>query len=79
MVPGGFTEPSVADEQALLDAELRDGISRNDLIEGMERLSRFCEGGTTYTWKNGTEALVVGTMARSARTYRGICLLLRAL
>jgi hypothetical protein len=44
----------------------------------MERLSQFCGDGTTYQWRNGTEALVVGTVARSARTYRSICLLLRA-
>lgn len=77
MIQGGFNEPSIAEDEAFLDQELREGISRNDLIEGMESLHPFVGAGTGYTWEHGTEVLVCATIARSARTYKGICALLR--
>lgn len=74
---GQFQEPSQQDKDAFLAEEVGEGLSREDLIEAMEELLVFV-GESTYQWENSYYALVYATMARSARTYEGICLLLRA-
>jgi len=74
---GQFQEPSQQDKDAFLAEEVGEGLSREDLIEAMEELLVFVRE-STYQWENSYYALVYATMARSARTYEGICLLLRA-
>jgi hypothetical protein len=74
---GFFFEPSGEDRDGYLDQELANGVTRRDLIEAMEKLLLFTRGAT-FKWENEYYALVYATVARSARTFKGVCMLLEA-
>jgi hypothetical protein len=77
-MPGGvFRERDEGDHGKYLSDELAHGTSREQLIEGMERLLMFTKDGV-YRWTDDYGALIYATVVRSARTYAGICMLLRA-
>ena len=71
-----FKERDESDQERYLEEEVANGISREQLIEGMERLRMFTREGT-YEWKDNHRALIYATVVRSARTFKGICTLLR--
>lgn len=75
-VPGGFGERSEEEIDAYLEGEFDEGVTREDLIEGMERLMAFTRQAA-FQWENDYYALIYATVVRSTRTYSGICLLLR--
>lgn len=72
-----FFEASGENADDYLHQELADGVTRRDMIEAMEGLLLFTRGAT-FKWENEYYALVYATVARSARTFKGICMLLRA-
>jgi hypothetical protein len=74
---GTFQERNPEEVDAYLEEELGEGVSRRELIEGMERLLHFTKQAS-FQWENNFYALIYGTVARSSRTYEGICILLRA-
>jgi hypothetical protein len=74
---GEFRERNLEEVDAYLGEELGEGVSRRELIEGMERLLHFTEQAR-FEWENNFYALIYATIVRSARTYEGICMLLRA-
>jgi hypothetical protein len=74
---GGFQERNTEEIDAYLQEEVGEGISRENLIEGMEQLLYFTKRAR-FEWENNFYALIYATVVRSARTYEGICLLLRA-
>jgi Family of unknown function (DUF5677) len=73
---GGFKERSEDGVDAYLEEEIKEGITRADLIEGMEPLMAFTREAA-FEWENDYYALIYATVVRSTRTYSGICLLLR--
>jgi hypothetical protein len=77
MSPGYFKEPNEEQKAAFLAEIVGEDLSRADLIEAMEKLLVFVSE-STYQWENNYYALVYATMARSARTFEGICTLLRS-
>jgi hypothetical protein len=73
---GTFFERVDAELPSWLDGQLADGLSREDLIgrmEGLMALNR--EAG--YHWTETWGAVFYATIARSTRTFEGICQLLR--
>jgi hypothetical protein len=74
---GGFQERNPEEVNAYLDEEINEGVSRRELIEGMERLLHFTKQAR-FQWENNFYALVYATVVRSSRTYEGIYALLRA-
>jgi hypothetical protein len=77
MTGGWFIERDPEEADDYLSEELANGVSRERLIESMESLLRFTKKAG-YQWGNDWEALVYATVARSGRTFEGICKLLRA-
>jgi len=75
-MPGGFKERSEEEIDAYLEGRFDEGVTHEDLIEGMERLMAFTREAA-FEWENDYYALVYATVVRSTRTYSGICLLLR--
>lgn len=76
MSEGTFFEREQAGLRAYQATELAEGLTREDLIERMEGLmSLNREAG--YHWTSTWGALVYATIARSTRTFEGICLLVR--
>lgn len=75
----GYTEREVNETE---QAGYRDeewpgtGMMRGELIDQMERLLVYTQG-QTYTWNSDYGALIFATVARSGRTFEGICALLR--
>lgn len=74
--PQVFIEPD-DDPDAYLALELGNGITRNEIVGAMERLLVFTRGAH-FQWENEYYARVYGSVARSARTFKGICTLLRS-
>ena len=74
---GGFKEPTADEEAAYLAEEVAEDLSRETVIETIEMLLLFTEDAE-YHWENNYGALIYATISRSARTFRGICLLLHA-
>jgi Family of unknown function (DUF5677) len=74
---GGFRERDPAGEGDYLQEVLGDGVSRDALIESMETLLAFTNNAT-YAWTDDYGTLIWATVARSGRTFDGICRLLRA-
>lgn len=77
MGEGGFQERNPEEIDAYLQAEIGEGVSREELIECMEGLLYFTKQAR-FQWENNFYALIYATVVRSARTYEGICTLLRA-
>ncbi len=76
----GYTEREVNDaERARYGGEEwpGTGMTKGELIDQMERLLVYTQG-QTYNWDSDYGALVFATVARSGRTFEGICALLRA-
>ncbi len=73
----GFVERDENKASAYLAEELGNGVTRDQLIESMEELLVFTKRAV-YTWETDFGALIFGTVARSGRTFDGICKLLRA-
>jgi hypothetical protein len=71
----GFIERDPGDEASYL-AEEQNGVSRESLIRAMEALLPFTKRAA-YQWENDYEALIYATVARSGRTFDGVCKLLR--
>lgn len=74
---GGFIERDPSEAETYLKEELANGVSREALVESMERLLFFTQKAR-YQWHGDWEALIYATVARSGRTFDGICRLLRA-
>jgi len=70
-----FIERDPGDEASYL-AEKQNGVTRESLIEAMEDLLPFTREAA-YQWSDEFEVLVYATVARSGRTFDGICRLLR--
>jgi hypothetical protein len=77
MEAGGFIERDEADADGYLAEKIGGGVSREELIESMEQLLVFTKKAA-YQWHGDWEALIYATVARSGRTFDGICKLLRA-
>lgn len=73
----GFVERDEVGASAYLAEEIGGGVSREQLIESMEELLVFTKSAV-YTWDDDLGALIFATIARSGRTFDGICKLLRA-
>jgi hypothetical protein len=74
---GTFFERRRTEHAAYLATDLAEGLNRAELLDRMEGLlSLTKEAG--YSWTTTHGALIYATIARSTRTYEGICLLLRA-
>jgi Family of unknown function (DUF5677) len=73
----GFVERDEREAHAYLAEEIGGGISREQLLEAMEELLVFTKRAV-YTWDDEFGALIFATVARSGRTFDGICKLLRA-
>lgn len=73
----GFVERDENDASAYLAEEIGNGVTREQLIESMEELLVFTKKAV-YTWEDDFGALIFATVARSGRTFDGICKLLRA-
>lgn len=58
-------------------AQEQNGITRESIIEGMEELLPFTKRAA-YQWDDDYEALIYATVARSGRTFDGVCKLLRS-
>lgn len=76
MPAGEFVERDPAELGPYREEELAEGLTRSDLISSMEDLLIFTRG-KGYDWEDDFGALVFATVARSGRTFEGICLLLR--
>lgn len=74
---GTFFEREDAEHAGYLTAELAEGLTREELIERMEALLTLTHEAA-YDWQNNHGALIYATIARSARTFTGICMLLRS-
>jgi hypothetical protein len=74
---GSFAEPTQGENEEFLTEVVAKGITRSDVIDTIETLLGFTENAA-YTWTDTYGALIYSTISRSARTYRGVCLLLRA-
>jgi len=74
---GYFTEPTEDDVASYLAAEVADDIKREEVFDIIESLLGFTEKAT-YRWDYNFGALIYSTISRSSRTYRGVCMLLRA-
>jgi len=74
---GYFAEPSAQENEDFLAEVVADGLTRNDVIDQVEALLSFTDRAV-YSWENTYGALIYSTISRSSRTYRGVCLLLRA-
>jgi hypothetical protein len=73
---GTFLERADAELPGYLATELAEGLTREELIERMEGLmSLNREAG--YHWTETWGAVFYATIARSTRTFEGICLLLK--
>jgi hypothetical protein len=70
-----FQERDREDLPEYLDQSLADGVTRSGVLKGMRELLQFTDSAT-YQWTDTEMALFFATIARSARTYEGICLLL---
>jgi hypothetical protein len=77
MSQGQFREWNQEEKDAYLAEELSQGLTREKLIGGMEQLLPFTKKAA-FKWENNYYALIYGTVVRSARTFEGICMLLRA-
>lgn len=76
MGEGTFREREDAELPTYLGTQLAEGLTRQELIERMEglmSLNREAEYHWTETWG----AIFYATIARSTRTFEGICLLLK--
>lgn len=73
----GFVERDEGEAAAYLAEEIGPGVTREQLIESMEELLVFTKK-VVYTWEDDLGALIFATIARSGRTFDGICRLLRA-
>jgi hypothetical protein len=73
----GFLERDESEASAYLAEEFGSGITREQLIESMEELLAFTKSAV-YTWEDDFGAIIFATVARSGRTFDGICKLLRA-
>lgn len=73
----GFIERDEAEAGAYLAEEIGGGVTREQLLESMEELLVFTKKAVD-TWEDEFGALVFATVARSGRTFDGICKLLRA-
>jgi hypothetical protein len=76
-VAGFFIEATEEDNAKYLAEEVADEITREDVIDIIEALLGFTSEAT-FRWENNYAALIYATVSRSARTYRGVCMLLRA-
>lgn len=77
MGSGEFIERDPDGRDAYMAEELTDGLSRADLVDSMEKLLLFTRG-KGYDWEDDFGALVFATIARSGRTFDGVCVLLRS-
>lgn len=73
----GFIERDEDEAEAYLTEELGNGVTRGELIESMESMLVLSKKAA-YQWDNDFYALIYATVARSGRTFDGICKLLRA-
>jgi hypothetical protein len=73
----GFVERDENEASSYLAKELGGGVTREQLIESMEALLVFTKKAA-YQWDDDFHALIYATVARSGRTFDGICKLLRA-
>lgn len=76
MKPAGYRERN-EDDAAQYLADSLNGVSREGLIEAIEDLLPFTKKAA-YEWDSSFQALVFATVARSGRTFDGVCKLLRA-
>jgi hypothetical protein len=74
---GAFIEATEEDNRKYLSEEVTAGITRADVIDNIETLLGFTEDAS-FQWKDNHIALIYATVSRSARTYQGVCMLLRA-
>lgn len=77
MAMNGFVERDENEANAYLAEEIGNGVTREQLIESMEELLVFTKKAV-YTWEDDFGALIFATVARSGRSFDGICKLLRA-
>lgn len=73
----GFVERDENEASAYLAEELGSGVTREQLVEAMEALLVFTKKAA-YQWDEDFSALIYATVARSGRTFDGVCKLLRA-
>jgi hypothetical protein len=73
----GFVERDESGASAYLAEEIGTGVTREQLIEAMEELLVFTKS-VVYAWEDDYGALIFATVARSGRTFDGVCKLLRA-
>jgi len=75
----GFRERDPADLETYRAEEVGKDLTRDELVDSMEALLSFTRG-SQYEWDQGhdIEGLIYATVVRSARTFEGICSLLRS-
>lgn len=76
MGEGTFAERADAEYPKYLTGEIAEGLSREDLIERMEGLMAL-NREAVYHWTETWGAIFYATIARSTRTFEGICMLLK--
>jgi hypothetical protein len=76
-VVDGFIERDEDEADSYLAESSGDGVTREELIESMEAMLVFSKKAA-YQWDDDFYALIYSTVARSGRTFDGICKLLRS-